>query len=326
MLAVSHADCEDLADRIRSALAGKGELRGPALCGPGWGPEPRSYSAGDRVLLHANVDPNRRVFNGATGTILAVNAAGAEVILDDGAAQFSLGRGGRWDQARRHTRTSLMPGRAPSKAPKAGRGPKCTCSAPLPSTSCPAMSDSLAAANPPTPGTPSPTPTIPNPCWPISAPPRRSSPTACAAPSPRRSRPTTTPGSSTGHCAHERAEHAAVIATRPPDDSAQLVTARRQADHAAQEHQWATQGLVLRQRERAQLGTLHRLRRGGRGDIERADQALVAAQTRVDSATAMQRVTHAKVDELERSVAARADWDHEHGWRITRVADIDSAA
>ena len=54
----------------------------------------RPYSAGDRVLLHANVDPNRRVFNGSTGTILAVTAAGAEVILDDGARTL-LPRGRR---------------------------------------------------------------------------------------------------------------------------------------------------------------------------------------------------------------------------------------
>jgi conjugative relaxase-like TrwC/TraI family protein len=36
-LAVSHADCEDLADRIRHRLQATGQLHGPELAGPAWG-------------------------------------------------------------------------------------------------------------------------------------------------------------------------------------------------------------------------------------------------------------------------------------------------
>lgn len=86
VLAVSHADCEDLADRIRAIRVARGELRGPSIQGPGWGPEPRTYAAGDRILVHANVGagPQRRVFNGYTGAVLGVNAEGMAVLLDDG--------------------------------------------------------------------------------------------------------------------------------------------------------------------------------------------------------------------------------------------------
>ena len=38
VLAVSHVDCEDLADRIRTVRQARGELTGPTLTGPGWGP------------------------------------------------------------------------------------------------------------------------------------------------------------------------------------------------------------------------------------------------------------------------------------------------
>ncbi len=86
VLAVSHADCEDLTDRIRTIRAGRGELRGPTLTGPGWGPDLRTYAAGDRILLHATIDPgpHPRLFNGATGTITSITAHGAQIAFDHG--------------------------------------------------------------------------------------------------------------------------------------------------------------------------------------------------------------------------------------------------
>jgi conjugative relaxase-like TrwC/TraI family protein len=86
VVAVSHADCEDLADRIRAIRAARGELRSPTLTGPGWGPDPRVYTAGDRVLVHANLDhgSSRRIHNGSTGTVLTVTSDGLTVALDNG--------------------------------------------------------------------------------------------------------------------------------------------------------------------------------------------------------------------------------------------------
>ncbi len=85
VLAVSHADCEDLADRIRTLRTARGELRGPTMSGPGWGLQPRIYAAGDRILVHANLAPRseRGIHNGATGIVLSVSSGGAQVRFDD---------------------------------------------------------------------------------------------------------------------------------------------------------------------------------------------------------------------------------------------------
>ncbi|MEO7573190.1 MAG: AAA family ATPase [Acidimicrobiales bacterium] len=87
VLAVSHADCEDLADRIRAVRAARGELTGLSLTGPGWGANHRPYAAGDRVLFHTSLTVDgRRFTNGTTGTIAAIHDNGAAALLDDGTA------------------------------------------------------------------------------------------------------------------------------------------------------------------------------------------------------------------------------------------------
>lgn len=72
VLAVSHAHCEDLADRIRTIRIARGERRGSVLRGPGGGLQARNCAAGDRILIHADLDPRSAagVSNGTTGTIL----------------------------------------------------------------------------------------------------------------------------------------------------------------------------------------------------------------------------------------------------------------
>lgn len=83
-LVVSHADAEDLADRIRTRLSSEGVLSGPAVSGPGWSTD-REYRAGDRVLLHARVGrPGSVLVNGTTATVTAVEAGGLAVRLDAG--------------------------------------------------------------------------------------------------------------------------------------------------------------------------------------------------------------------------------------------------
>jgi hypothetical protein len=99
-LAVSHADCEALADRLRADLADQDRIAGPALQGPGWA-GPRNYQAGDRILLHAHADlaDGSRLTNGSVATLAAVTAAGLIITTDSGAdgvllpADFVAGRG-----------------------------------------------------------------------------------------------------------------------------------------------------------------------------------------------------------------------------------------
>jgi conjugative relaxase-like TrwC/TraI family protein len=76
-LAVNHADCEALADRIRAELVDRDLIRGPSLRGPGWA-GPRDYQAGDRILLHAHayLDNGSRLANGVVATVRAVSPVG----------------------------------------------------------------------------------------------------------------------------------------------------------------------------------------------------------------------------------------------------------
>jgi conjugative relaxase-like TrwC/TraI family protein len=82
-LAVSHADCEAIADRLRTDLAERNLIAGPALDGPGWA-GPRHYRAGDRILLHAHgdLDNQTRLRNGTVATVSAVTADGLTVTTD----------------------------------------------------------------------------------------------------------------------------------------------------------------------------------------------------------------------------------------------------
>ncbi len=76
-LAVSHADCEDLADRIRTRLRAQGVIEGPELIGPAWRAGERHYAAGDRVLIHGTLRTDgQRLHNGTVLVVTAVDDAG----------------------------------------------------------------------------------------------------------------------------------------------------------------------------------------------------------------------------------------------------------
>jgi conjugative relaxase-like TrwC/TraI family protein len=82
-LAATHADCEDLADRMRDLLVCECAIAGPAIQGPGWA-SPRIYQAGDRILVHIHVDldDGRRLANGTVATVVSVSPAGLIVRAD----------------------------------------------------------------------------------------------------------------------------------------------------------------------------------------------------------------------------------------------------
>jgi hypothetical protein len=322
VLAVTHADCEDLADRIRGALAARGELRGPTLSGPSWSGEPRRYAAGDRILVHANLDPGNRVFNGATGSLLSVTAAGAVVAFDDGhcaylpaelvggcrgdatpnlshawARTIDGAQGGTWTQVHL-IGTPALDQLSGYVAQSRGRQPTHTWH------------------------------TVPDPDHPQSLLADQRTPAEVVTDHMRRAQPKTfaatdDPWTLDRVLRRERDEQAEVIATRPADPQRQLDQARTTAERAVDDQQAAVRRVAYRQAERDRLTPLHRLRRGGRADIYAADQALAAARRCLEDETAAVRALRTRVGDLEQALAARAAWDHEHQWRIDRVVALD---
>ena len=219
-LAVTHADCEALADRIRADLAEQGTITGPTLEGPGWD-GPRAYQAGDRILLHAhaNLPDGRRLTNGTVATILDVTTAGLTVTTDTTRQtavvppEFVISRAPTADPR------SPTPGPGPSTASKAAPGPRSTSSPPRPSTATAATSANPAPSPPPTPGTPSATTptatTADGSSYPVR--PRQSrSPPPSPGPNPRPSPPPTTPTAPPRPYAPSRPSTAPTSTPAPP--------------------------------------------------------------------------------------------------------------
>ncbi|MGO9874558.1 MAG: ATP-dependent RecD-like DNA helicase [Acidimicrobiia bacterium] len=323
VLAVSHADCEDLADAIRAIRVGRGELRGPTLQGPGWG-NSRTYAAGDRILVHVNLDvgPERRVCNGSTGTVLAATRHGLNVLIDDGQqvkidADVVAGRrvdgtpnvshawartvdgaqGGTWRQVH-FLATPALDRMTGYVAQSRGQLPTHTWN------------------------------TRPDRDHPLSLLADDRSPGEAVLDAMRRNEPKTfagldDPSTLDRELRAERAEHTAVIATAPPDRREELLRAHERQDRAADDHHWATRGLILREDERASLGPLTRLRRTGRDDINRHDQDVADAHARLERAERELRDARLDTTRFEAAVSARASWDRQHGWRIGRADAID---
>ncbi|MCU1448498.1 MAG: traA, partial [Acidimicrobiales bacterium] len=323
VLAVSHADCEDVADRIRAIRAARGELRGPVLRGPGWGTDDRVYAAGDRVLVHANLGAERRVFNGTTATVLGVSGAGLEVLVDGGPQVFLSvevlaghrpdgspnlshawartidgAQGGTWHQVHLLGTPALdrftgYVGQSRGQLPTHTWNTRAEADHPLSlladdRSSAEAVLDAL----------------------------RREEPKTFAA--------TDDPWVLDRQLRAERDEHATVIATRPPDRREELERARARQTSATDGHDRAFENLVACQDRRVALGPVPRLRRARRDDIARADEALSAAAERFDGASFALDHARAKAGQLEAAVAGRATWDRDDAWRIARVTEIDT--
>jgi conjugative relaxase-like TrwC/TraI family protein len=75
-LVISHAQAEDLADRIRRRLTEAGTIAGTSITGPGWSCD-RDYRPGDRMMLHTRHGGRHSpLVNGTVGTVTAVDETG----------------------------------------------------------------------------------------------------------------------------------------------------------------------------------------------------------------------------------------------------------
>jgi conjugative relaxase-like TrwC/TraI family protein len=322
VLAVSHTDCEDLTDRIRALRTARGELSGPTITGPGWGPDPRVYAAGDRILIHTNLDPHSGVRNGATGTVVSVTSAGAQVFLDDArpaflAAEVVAGfradgtpnvshawartvdgaQGGTWHQVHL-LGTPALDRYTGYVGQSRGRQPTHTWN------------------------------TRPESDHPASLVADQRSPSEVVADAMRRADRKTLaanddPWTLDRRLRAERDQHAAIVTQRPSDRRADLDQARDQLRRAESEHQFACDGLAYWEAERDRFGPLARLRRASRDDISRANQAVAGAHRRLTRVTEALHDAQAEVSRYEAAAGARGAWDHEHAWRVDRIGEID---
>jgi len=327
VLAVSHADAEDLADRIRVLRAARGELRGPTLTGPAWGPDPRIYAAGDRVLVHAN--PRQRserpVHNGSTGTVLSVDRDAMVVLVDgddrtivldadfvaghrsDGTPNLSHAwartvdgaQGGTWRQVHLLGTPALdrftgYVGQSRGQHPTHTWNTRPDADHPL----------SLLADDR-------------QPAEAVLDAMRRHQPKQMAA--------VDDPRTVDRQLRAERSEHAAALAGRPPDHRPDLERVRNAVARAEREHTEAERRVSRARDALHGLGPLPRLRRGGRDETARAEQALGRAQVRLGQAAWAVDDARGELARIDAAIAARANWDLQHGWREARVTEIDDA-
>ncbi len=280
------------------------------------------YAAGDRVLIHANLDPGHRVFNGAIGTVVAVTATGIELSVEGGgdttlpaavvaghradrtpnvsharARTVDGAQGGTW----RHVHllgTPALNRFTGYVGQSRGRHPTHTWNT-RPETDHPArlLADQR-----------TPTEVV------LDAMGRAEPKTLAAGDDPwtidRRLRV-------------ELDEHLTVAARRPPDRSRDLDAARHRLGLAHIELGRASTSVDYHRAERDRLGPLTRLRRRGHTDLARAGQALAGAHRRLDRATHELNDAAAAVVDLERAGTDRGRWDQTHGWRLDRITEID---
>jgi len=325
-LAVSHADCEDLADRIRARLTAAGKMAGPAMEGPGWGSgEPRRYQAGDLVLLHTNLrvggaklaNGTALTVTGVTETAVAVtdhhdveHTLPAEFVTgtrQDGRPNLSHGwcrtvdgaQGGTWDQAHL-LGTAALDNFTAYVGQSRARVETHTWNV----TRLPAgdwggqLADHRNAAE-----------------QVLSAAAGRAEPKTFAAHDD--------PWALDRQLMAEIDAHQAVLVAGPPDVTDLLAQARAQL--AATDEQIADARARLARAERglaAEIGPVAALRRDNRQRRDRWGH--VASDTRHGLADADRtRARHAaEVAGLERAYAARQAWEPREAWRVERISAL----
>ena len=324
-LAVSHVDCEDLADRVRVRLSAAGRLRGPSLEGPGWGGEARRYQAGDRVLLHSRLGNGAdRWHNGTVVTVTDVTAAGLSVATDRGErrvlpAEFVAGRqrdgrpnvshgwcrtvdgaqGGTWDHVHLLGTAALdnftgyvgqSRARIETHTWNVRRLPAGDWGGRL--------ADDRSGAE--------------------------------HAGDAMRRAPLKTFAAHDNPFEVDRrlqcqiAAHRAVLAGGPPDTAEQLASARRNRAHAETMVAQARERLRYIEAQADAVGPLASLRRDTRSRRDRWLREVTQDRSRLAEAVGEAARWDAEVARLEPISDARVEWERREGWRVERVAAVEA--
>ena len=321
-LAVAHADCEDLADRIRGRLRATGHLDGPELAGPAWGTGERRYAAGDRVLVHGTLG-GRRFHNGSVVTVTAVATDGLQA-MDGSGRSVTLPRsfveghrtdgspncshawsrtvdgiqGATWPQVHllgtaaleRFTGyTGQSRSRQPTHTWNVTRLPEIDFGGVLADQRTPAREVLDALLRTPDTG-------------------------FATHDDPERIR----------RLLAERDDHRAILAGAPPDRRRELTRAEDELRLAQQQLYWANHRLDAAHDRLAGMGPLSQLRRQGRHDKRATLEHIERFERDVDRAADKMAGSEQNLDRLRDQVAQGEVWHAEHDWRRERLAAIDT--
>ena len=321
--AISHADCEDLADRIRSGLQTTGQIHGPELAGPAWGHGERRYAASDRVLVHGTLRTHgQHLHNGSVVTVTAVAHDGLRAIDDHGAGvtlprEFVQSRrtdgspncshawartvdgiqGGTWPQVHL-LGTAALEGFTGYTAQSRGRHATHTWNvARLPDIDHGVLADQRIPERE------------------VLDALRRMPDTGFAihdAPSHLE------------HLLAERAELRAPFRDRPPDRRPAFRQAELALASAEKDLYWANYRLDYAEQRLEDVGPLSQLRRHGRqkkastlDDIDRFTDDVRRAEAKIASC-------EDRVEELRPELDQRLPWDAEHDWPESRLRTVDA--
>ena len=323
-LAISHADCEDLADRIRSGLQTGGRIHGPELAGPAWHHGERRYATGDRILVHGTLRTDgQRLHNGSVVTVTAVAHDGLRAVDDHGAGvtlprTFVEGRrsdgspncshawartvdgiqGGTWPQIHL-LGTAALQRFTGYTAQSRGRHATHTWNV----TRLPDLDHGGVLADQRTP--------------------EREVLDAL------RRQP------DTGFAVHdapshierllaERAELRALLRQRPPDRHPALHQAERALEYAKKELYWAHYRLDHAQERLNQFGPLSQLRRHGRQEKATTVDQIDRFTNDIRKAEAKIASCEQNLEELQPELRRRLQWDVEHKFPDSRLRTIDA--
>ena len=322
-LAISHADCEDLADRIRCRLQAAGHINGPELAGPAWHHGERRYAAGDRILVHGTLRTGgQRLHNGTVLTVataaqhgvVAVDHSGRELTLPavfiaghrgDGSPNVSHAwartvdgiQGGTWPQVHL-LGTAALERFTGYTGQSRSRHATHTWNV----TRLPEIDYGGVLADQRTPD-------------------REVLDALLRVPDSRFA--THDDPDHIQLLLAERTEHETVLAGAPPDRRGNLRRAEQELESARDEHHWAQYRLDGAHERLNGIGPFSVLRRHGRDEKNAALDAIERFGRDVAHATARVTAAEGNFDQLSHQVAEADTWHAEHDWRRGRLTAIE---